>query len=200
MFQSLAKESRVETHIESVLKGGARLIDHAASQETIGKIQSRAWSFVILQEQSQYPAYSHSRMEMKKGARILKDASKGKTLLFMTWGYHNGDNLNANDPGTRTFEGMQERLKQGYLEVGKELSIDVCPVGLAWLKARQLDPDLQLWSSDGIHPSVMGTYLAATCFYAKLLGKSPVGLKFTASIDAAKAKTLQLAAAQICLN
>ncbi len=203
MFQSLAKEAGIETHTESVLRNGARLLDHATGKEAVDKIRSRMWSFIILQEQSQYPAYSHSRQQMKEGVRVLKEASKGtsaKTLLFMTWGYRNGDNLNAQDPGTRTFEGMQERLKLGYQEVGHELSVEVCPVGLAWLKARQMDPGLELWISDGIHPSVMGTYLTASCFYARLLHRRPVGFKFTASIDAGKARILQRAAEQACLT
>jgi hypothetical protein len=203
MFQSLAMEAGIETHIDTVLKNGARLIDHAADKEAMDKIQSRAWSFIVLQEQSQYPAYSDSRKEMKEGVRVLKEASNGtsaKTLLLMTWGYRNGDNLNAQDVEMRTFEGMQERLKLGYLEVGNELSVEVCPVGLAWLKARQMNPGLELWISDGIHPSVMGTYLTASCLYAKLLHRRPVESRYTASIDAEKVRILKRAAEQACLT
>ena len=77
MFQSLAREAGIETHIESVLGNGARLIDHVTGREAVDKIRSRAWNFIILQEQSQYPGYPHSRQQMKERDRLLKDASKG---------------------------------------------------------------------------------------------------------------------------
>ncbi len=35
-----------------------------------------------------------------------------------------------------------------------------------------------MWQQDGMHPLPCGTYLAASVFYAKLFGESPVGNEF----------------------
>ena len=40
--------------------------------------------------------------------------------------------------------------------------------GMAWKHTRDQQPSINLYSSDGSHPSVAGTYLAACTFYATL--------------------------------
>ena len=51
-----------------------------------------------------------------------------------------------------------------------------------------------LHASDKRHPSLAGTYLAATTVYASLFKTSPVGLKYTAGLDEPTAKLLQTVA------
>ncbi|NBR27816.1 MAG: hypothetical protein EBT83_05300, partial [Betaproteobacteria bacterium] len=55
-------------------------------------------------------------------------------------------------------------------------------------------PDLELYQPDKRHPTLAGTYLAATTAYAALYGKSPVGNTYTAGLDAATAGFLQTVA------
>jgi len=49
-------------------------------------------------------------------------------------------------------------------------------VGPAWMLVREKRPELELYISDGSHPSAAGSYLAACTFYATLFRASPVGL------------------------
>jgi hypothetical protein len=86
---------------------------------------------------------------------------------------------------------MQARLADGYFDLGEELSATVAPVGLAWAKALQYEPELDLWASDGRHPSASGSYLAACVFYALLSGRDPAGSNFTAGLEPAEARLLQ---------
>ena len=67
----------------------------------------------------------------------------------------------------------------------------VIPVGLAFANAIKKRGDLELYQPDKRHPSPAGTYLAASTAYAALYGKSPVGNKFTAGLDAATVELLQ---------
>jgi len=53
-------------------------------------------------------------------------------------------------------------------------NITLVPVGPAWEAAMQARPDIQLYASDGIHPSALGVYLTACVFYASLTGESPM--------------------------
>lgn len=97
-----------------------------------------------------------------------------KAMMYMTWGYRYGDI----DSGYATFEEMQEALKVGYTDIAQELSLPVAPVGLAFLKAKQKDNNINLWDDDNMHPSMEGSYLAVCVFYAQIFQKSPVGLNY----------------------
>ena len=65
------------------------------------------------------------------------------------------------------------------------------PAGLAFARAIERRPQLNLYAADKRHPSLAGTYLAACTTYAALFGKSPVGLTYTAGLDADTAAFLQ---------
>jgi len=57
----------------------------------------------------------------------------------------------------------------------------VAPVGIAWAEVRRERPSIELFFSDGSHPSAAGSYLAACTLYAALFNRSPVGLPGTIS-------------------
>jgi hypothetical protein len=72
--------------------------------------------------------------------------------------------------------GLVGGIDGAYLDLAKQLSAQVAPVGMAWKKALAADPKLVLHQPDKSHPNPRGSYLAACVFYATLLDKSPVGL------------------------
>ena len=86
--------------------------------------------------------------------------------------------------------------------------IDSVPKGLliggAWRAAWRLDPNLELYGPDGLHPSVRGSYVGGLVITAMLLDRSPVGMPARISlrtgalisIPAADASVLQEAAAE----
>lgn len=112
----------------------------------------------------------------------------GRTLLFMTWGYKNGDEGNL--PGD-TFDAMQARLAQGYAKLGAQLNAPVAPVGLAWAEALRREPGLDLWARDGEHPNASGSFLAACVLYRLLSGRDPSGSVFTGGVPLIRARFLQ---------
>jgi hypothetical protein len=56
------------------------------------------------------------------------------------------------------------------------------PASAAWLEAWNIDPSLSLYSADGLHPSSLGTYLAALVIFQRLYGRSPVGVQSPARV------------------
>jgi hypothetical protein len=66
--------------------------------------------------------------------------------------------------------------------------------------ARRRDPLIELWQADKCHATVKGTYLAACTFFAALFETTPVGLSYTAGLDSADARFLQLAAERAVLG
>ena len=73
----------------------------------------------------------------------------------------------------------------------------VSPVGAAWKYVRDNHPSIDLYTSDGSHPSIFGSYLAACVHYATIYRTSPIGTSFTSSISQSDANILQQAAALI---
>jgi hypothetical protein len=74
-------------------------------------------------------------------------------------------------------------------------------VGAAWRYIRETQPSIQLYVGDGSHPSVAGTYLAASVFYVSLFHKAIIpNLAYTAGLDAVTAQHLVDAANLVVLD
>ncbi len=143
---------------------GYTLLQHARDDRAAAAIRSKKWDFVVLQEQSQIPFMAPQIMSegaARIDAMVLK--TQAHTLFYLTW-------ARSSQPEKQT------TINHSYFHCADALHASVVPVGIAWQRARQARPWLELYDGDGSHPSPAGTYLAACVFYAKLLGKSPEGL------------------------
>lgn len=119
----------------------------------------------------------------------------------MTWGRENDDAQNcASWPPSCTYEGMQQRLRESYLLMAQNNSAECAPAGVAWKRVREQYPSIQLYSSDGSHPSVTGSYLVACTMYSTFFRHSAVGASFTSSLDPTIAATLQAVASAVVLD
>lgn len=179
--------------------GGYTLQLHSTDATSVSKINSAPWDYVVLQEQSQLPAFPPSQVAAEVypfadslNKYIKKNDSCTKTIFFMTWGRKNGDAGNcAFYPPICTYEGMQASLRQSYLQMGQTLNAMVSPVGVVWKRVRSEGDSINLYSPDESHPSLAGSYLAACTFYATLFQKSPVGGYVPNGLNPATAMHLQ---------
>ena len=89
---------------------------------------------------------------------------------------------------------MTAELAEAYTRAGNDNGVFVIPAGLAFARTIARRPDLNLYAPDKRHPSMAGTYLAASTVYAALFKKSPVDVKYTAGLDEGVAKLLQAVA------
>jgi hypothetical protein len=86
---------------------------------------------------------------------------------------------------------MTAQLAEAYTTAGNANDALVIPAGLAFARAVQAQPELNLYAPDKRHPSLAGTYLAACTVFTALTGRSPVGNSYLAGLDAPTAKFLQ---------
>jgi hypothetical protein len=189
-----ARPGPVPLFVVSYTKGSTALSYWASDDRLRGLLRDVRWDEVVLQEQSEIPSLPQSAVDgvMLPPARTLSGlatADGARTLLFMTWGYRDGDGTGD------TYGAMQERLAEGYGEAASALGAQVAPVGLAWEQAHLREPELALWQDDGRHPTTAGSYLGACVFYEVLTGRSPVGDPYTAGLDGDEARFLQGVAA-----
>lgn len=189
---------------DSSAPGGYTFLQHTTNATTLSKINAQNWDYVILQEQSQMPSFPPSQVQTdtypyaaQLNDLILANDSCTETVFFMTWGRKYGDASNcAFYPPLCTFEGMQARLRESYLEMADDNQALVAPVGQAFKYSRMADSTINLYTPDNSHPSLAGTYLAACTFYATIFETSPVGISYNAGLNATQAAFLQQIAYQ----
>ena len=63
---------------------------------------------------------------------------------------------------------QQADLDFAYDSVARDLRATLAPVGRAWQRVRQENPGLELYASDGSHPSPAGSYLLASTLVSTL--------------------------------
>jgi hypothetical protein len=185
---------------ESSTPGGSNFNAHSTNIQTLNKINQQQWDYVVLQAQSQELSFSPFQVasDSYPYAEILVDSifansSCTEPLFFMTWGRKYGDQSNCQFyPPVCTYLGMQQRLRENYLDMSFLHNASCSPVGMAWKKFIEIDSTLNLYSSDNSHPSIYGSYLAACTFYSSIFKKSAVGSTYWPNaIDSASAYILQ---------
>ena len=208
MTKDLALSLQDTLIIDSNTPGGTTFNSHTSNSTSLAKIAQGNWDYVILQAQSQEPSFPPSQVASQTYpyAAILVDSILSANectipLFYMTWGRQNGDANNcASYPVICTYDGMQSRLRESYLEMAIDNDAEVSPVGAAWKYVRDNHPAINLYSADESHPSVAGSYLAACVHYASIYKKSPVGATYISSLTSGDAANLQNAAKLIVLD
>ncbi|HIC63584.1 MAG TPA: hypothetical protein EYO91_05090, partial [Gemmatimonadetes bacterium] len=224
-LDSILTDGGENAEVSALTGGGLKLYEHEGRARESGNQWNFSLNepndFVILQDQSQVPSFptnSEYWQDSRDAAIYLNQralSSDGNTILFMTWGYKDGDSNNQwRNPDYPT---MQLHLQQGYEMYLENITTQsepafIAPVGLAYkhlydaIANTGADPSAgptpfsTLYSSDGSHPSIDGTYLSACVFHAVITGESPVGRTYPGQISPPRALELQETAAATVFN
>ena len=181
--------------VETVAFPDYALIDHWNEGTTVGHARSEiakgGWKFVVLQQGPS--SVEVNRDTLRLATKLFaQDMSKvgATTALLSAW---------------PTIDRRQDfpRAIESYTLAASDVSGVLLPVAAAWLAAWTRDSTLALYS-DGLHPSIAGSYLSALVVFAVLQRHSPVGLPShlhlrsgaTLSIDPKVSTVLQAAAAE----
>jgi hypothetical protein len=167
-------------------------------------IESEKWDFVILQEQGGIQALPIFMADtaIYQYAEILVNAIREnyadtKIILYMTHGYRDGvltfgdEYWCEQDPFVCNYEGMQERIKENYIEMSNRFNAEVAPAGMIWKIFMDENPDINLFNSDGIHALPAGSYISACSIYSTIFRKSPMGKYVPDGISSDLADTIQ---------
>lgn len=208
MLQQMATSMGDTLIYDQNTPGGFTFEQHSTDPTTISKIFSQQWDIVILQEQSQRPAFSPAQVAddtypyaKKLDSMIRKNRTCTETMFFMTWGRKNGDASNcAFYPPICTYEGMQTRLRESYMQMTQDNNAIVAPVGAAWKQMRDSFSSVDLYVPDESHPSVSGTYLAACVFYASIFHKNPMLTTFNSTLSATDANNIKRISKRVVLD
>ena len=177
-------------HVEQVAFPDFSLEDHWANGAAGKAIGVGGWHVVVMQQGASSLASSQANLKEWAGrfATAIREAG-ARPALYMVW--PTADRLQAFDA-----------VRASYSEAATASGGMFLPAGEAWREAWRLDPAAPLYSADGLHPTVAGSYAAALVIVGMLYDRSPVGLPARLSIGGAVidippplARTLQQAAA-----
>jgi len=203
-FKNLALSLGDITTIDSKTNGGFTFQNHVNDPLTYQKIHSQPWDYVVLQGQSQEASFPYGQVNsttlpfaMQLADSVYANTPCTQAQFFMTWGRQIGD---PQWDSINTFNKMNKRLRDAYLRIADSTHSSVAAAGPAWKYTIDNYPSINLFSGDGSHPSLAGTYLNACVFYSSILKKSPVGASYLAGLDQQTATTLQNIAALTVLD
>ena len=190
MVRALALSAGVTLRVGMVAYPDWSLEDHWNGGDARSAIR-RHWDVVVLQQGPS--ALPESRTLLIDYTRRFAGeirAAGARPALYAVW-------------PSLSRAGDWNASSESYRLAARDVDGLLLPASEAWRAAWGTDPSLGLYASDGLHPSVAGTYAAALVIYARLLDRSPVGAPSTLElrgggvvrIDPAVAEVLQAAAA-----
>jgi hypothetical protein len=144
--------------------GGATLKDHWTHQKGLKTkkiIRKGNYDIVVIQEHSMGTIEKKNDfLNYTKKLCDLVKASGAKPYLYVTW-------------ARQKVPQYQDIITEVYREAAKENNCNLVLVGEAWKFARSLRPDIELFKTDGSHPSNLGAFLTACVFVNDLSPKVP---------------------------
>ena len=185
--------------------GGHTFQQHSTNATTLSKIAQGNWDYIILQEQSQRPAFPISQVqtEVFPYAAYLDSLAKAQNpcatvMYYMTWGRKNGDASNCQFfPPLCTYAGMDSLLRLRYQMMADDNSSEISPVGPVWNYIRTNIPSIELYSADESHPNATGTYAGALSFYSAIFRKSPLNVTYNSTVSIANAALIKEAVEEV---
>lgn len=193
--------------ITAVTPGGQTFKGHLAYAATQSAINAGNWDVVVLQDQSQEPAFAEidaqNRADMLQSAaelcrRIRLKNPNARIFFYETWARHANYWVTSQhrDEGANPRE-MQARLRKWYGVVAQANHASVAPVGDAWEYHYSTPNPTRLHASDNSHPAFVGSYLAGLIFYSKIYGVTLPTITWNGSLSTGVAQQMQAVAAHI---
>jgi hypothetical protein len=184
MVATMGRAEGRRLECESIALPDFSLEDHWQRGDAQRIIARGGWTMVVLQQGPS--ALPESRQMLVEYARRFdREVRKvgAKPALYMVW-------------PSRVRRGDFAGVSASYAAAAKAVGGVLLPVGDAWREAWKLDANLPLYGPDGLHPSEMGTYLAALVIYQGFAGRLPRSAPiWGATVE--QADTLQRAAVAV---
>jgi hypothetical protein len=132
------------------------LEDHWNQGDARRAIAEQRWSFVVLQQgPSALPESRSLLIEYTRRFAELARSRGAKPALYMVW---------PSESRMKDFD----RVRDSYRQAAEQVDGVFIPAGEAWRAAWRHRPGLALYSPDGLHPTLAGSYLAALVIYQQL--------------------------------
>jgi hypothetical protein len=158
--------------IQELAFSGYSLAVHLVNEQTLSKVNERSWDVIILQENTAVAV--NDGMATLESIKAFKElvGNKGTIIyLLMPWPYKDQPEMAI--PIKKTFE-----------DAAQAIGATIIPVGEVWKAINQEgNPDIDLYDADGLHPSLQGTFFAASMCYSSIYNRNPSENPYTADLE-----------------
>lgn len=156
MVKAIGEEKGIAIGVKMVTQGNYAIIDHWSDGEAQKQISRGVFDFVVMQQGPS--SQLEGRELLIEGGELFKplcDEHGAQLTFYMVWPsltyYHTFDGV------IRSYELAAERN-----------DALLCPVGRIWKTHFDTTEDFSYYGSDGFHPSIKGSEVAAQVIYDSL--------------------------------
>lgn len=189
VFRNICSKNGISAHVKVVGRETQTLYSYAYPKNEISKslsgnikslLKNQRWDYVVLQDQ-RYAGVKNigkTRKALEWFAPRIKQ-SGAQMVLLMTWApqkqHHDYTDVK---PVAENPKDYQTKVANAYYGLAEEYGAAVAPVGIAFMRAQELMPQIGLYRDDRYHPNVSGSYLEACTIFGTLFGKSAEGTSY----------------------
>jgi hypothetical protein len=171
LIARFAKDARsAKVTVDGVFRGGATLKMLWEEKNTLKKIKSRRWDYIVIQERGRLGGVikdgivhvGNPKEFFKYVAKFhaIAKENQSKIILYCPPSF----------VGPKLFNDVK-KLDAAYIKAGRAIHAPVIHSGIAFMTALKKQPGMKLVERDGHHPNPLGTYLIAALFYRKLISR-----------------------------
>lgn len=159
LVREMGKMEGKKITFQSFLFANYSLEDHWNEGKVKTEIESGNYDFVIVQQgPSALPESQVLLLEYAtRFAQVCRE-NNSKMAFYMVW-----------PSKARLFD--LDNVIYSYTNAAEKTGALLCPAGLGWKYAWETNPSIPLYGSDGFHPGMDGTVLAALILYGTLMDK-----------------------------
>lgn len=208
MVSKMAMSVGDEFIYSSNTPGGYTMMAHSTDSASLNLINANDWDYVVLQAQSRETSLEQEQMERELFPfvellcnEVRESCDSSQLIFYMTWGREDGDIPNCNArPWVCTYEGMDDLIQKVYFELARRNKAEISPVGAVWRSLRVNHPSIKLYTKDGSHPSLAGSYAAACTFYTMIYKKDPTAINWYSNLPEADVEIIKATVKSIVFN
>ncbi len=137
-------------------------------------IKKGDFTHIVLQSHSLDPI-DHPRQLTEYTDRFVRaiDKTGAQAILYETWARHPKSSIYRKRPTLISHDAMYRRIDEVFRATAVRTRARLAPVGLAFKRAFDELPEIDLHRSDGSHPTWSGSFLAACVLFGVLTGQNP---------------------------
>jgi len=202
IFRNMANASGKNINVEKWVQGGVILGYFALNANAEQIINQKKWDYVILQDGDYHIIYpeDHPRLAgyvYTLRNLILKNNPNTKILFHLLHALKDGI---THDNVYYDYTTFTQKIIEGTKAFARYANLTLAPVGIAWNYIVVNKPSINLYDSDGMHPSYAGSYLIASVYYSAIFKQSSVGNAYIGSLSSENARIIQTKASETVLN
>ena len=205
LFEGLANSAGISVFVDERTTAGIAVYDqpnqglygHINDNLSQSKIASKQWDYVVVQDNIggwvyNYIAGGPANANTTLANQIKLNNSCTKIIYLAAWGPKGGvPSLGYPNESTQS---CIERVHTNFINYNNNASTSdeiVSPVGKSWIQSFNQMSNIDLYHSDNVHPSLAGSYLAASTIFATIFKVNPSSLSYTGSLNATVASNLR---------